>query len=38
VKRVWHGLSLAVHRHAYELQPSLAEIRHFVGAVRRLQQ
>ncbi|GFG63821.1 hypothetical protein MKUB_13110 [Mycobacterium kubicae] len=37
-KRVWHGLSLAVHRHAYELQPSLAEIRHLVGAVRDLQQ
>lgn len=35
---VWHGLSLAVHRHAYELQPSLAEIRHLVGAVRRLQE
>jgi hypothetical protein len=37
-KRVWHGLSMAVHRHAYELQPSLAEIRQLVGAVRRLQQ
>ena len=37
-KRVWHGLSLAVHRHAYELQPSLAEIRQLVRVVRGLQQ
>ncbi|AKS35850.1 hypothetical protein [Mycolicibacterium goodii] len=26
-KRVWHGLSRAVHHHAYELQPSVAEVR-----------
>lgn len=36
-KRVWHGLSLAVHRHAYELQPSLAEVRQLVHGVRGLQ-
>jgi hypothetical protein len=33
-KRVWHGLSRAVHHHAYELQPSAVEIRHLVGQVR----
>jgi len=37
-RRVWHGLSRAVHRHAYELQPSIAEIRHLVGQVRELVQ
>jgi uncharacterized membrane protein len=37
-RRVWHGLSRAVHRHAYELQPSVAEIRHLVGQVRELVQ
>jgi hypothetical protein len=37
-KRLWHGLSLVVHRHAYELQPSLPEVRHLVRAVRRLQE
>ena len=25
--RVWHGLSRAVHHHAYELQPTVAEVR-----------
>lgn len=33
-KRVWHGLSRAVHHHAYELQPSVAEVRQLVGQVR----
>ncbi|BBZ18630.1 hypothetical protein [Mycolicibacterium gadium] len=37
-KRAWHGLSLAVHRHAYELQPSVAEIRHLVGVARYLEE
>ena len=37
-RRVWHALSQAVHHHAYELQPSVSEIRHLVGAVRELQQ
>jgi hypothetical protein len=36
VRRVWHGLSRAVHHHAYELQPSASEIRHLVGQVREL--
>lgn len=36
-KRVWHGLSRAVHRHAYELQPSVAEVRYLIGAVRDLE-
>jgi hypothetical protein len=35
-RRVWHGLSRAVHHHAYELQPSAVEVRHLVGQVRRL--
>jgi hypothetical protein len=35
-KRVWHGLSRAVHHHAYELQPSVAEVRQLVGHVRAL--
>jgi hypothetical protein len=35
-KRVWHGLSLAVHRHAYELQPSASEVQRLVGSVREL--
>ena len=30
-KRVWHGLSRAVHHHAYELQPSHAEVRKLVS-------
>lgn len=33
-KRVWHGLSRAVHHHAYELQPSVAEVRQLVRQVR----
>ncbi|ULN48889.1 hypothetical protein MI170_05800 [Mycolicibacterium goodii] len=33
-KRVWHGLSRAVHHHAYELQPSVAEVRSLVCQVR----
>ena len=37
VRQVWHGLSRAVHHHAYELQPSVAEIRHLVGEVRELE-
>jgi len=24
--RVWHGLSRALHHHAYELQPTVAEV------------
>lgn len=37
-RRVWHGLSRAVHHHAYELQPSVLEVRQLIGAVRELQQ
>ncbi len=37
-RRVWHGLSRAVHHHAYELQPSIMEIRQLVMAVRQLAQ
>jgi hypothetical protein len=33
---LWHSLSRAVHHHAYELQPSSAEVRHLVGLVREL--
>ncbi len=35
-RRVWHSLSRAVHHHAYELQPSAAEVRHLVDQVRAL--
>ncbi|OBK22389.1 hypothetical protein [Mycobacterium asiaticum] len=35
-RRSWHSLSRAVHHHAYELQPSQAEIRRLVGLVRDL--
>ena len=35
-KRVWHGLSRAVHHHAYELEPSVAEVRQLVKQVRVL--
>jgi hypothetical protein len=35
-KRVCHALSRAVHHHAYELQPSVAEVRQLVGHVRAL--
>lgn len=33
-KKVWNGLSRAVHHHAYELQPSVAEVRHLIWQVR----
>lgn len=33
-KRAWHGLSRAVHHHAYELQPSVGEVRMLVHEVR----
>lgn len=33
-RRVWHGLSRAVHHHAYELQPSVGEVRQLVEQVR----
>ena len=36
-RSVWHSLSRAVHHHAYELQPSAAEVRHLVGQVRQLE-
>lgn len=32
----WEALSRSVHHHAYELQPSVAEVRHLVEQVRRL--
>lgn len=35
-KRAWNGLSRACHRHAYELQPSIAEVRDLLALVRRL--
>jgi hypothetical protein len=35
-RRAWHSLSRAVHHHAYELQPSSAEVRQLVGQVREL--
>lgn len=35
-RRVWHSLSRAVHHHAFELQPSPAEVRHLVVQVRAL--
>jgi hypothetical protein len=35
-RRVWHSLSRALHHHAYELQPSTAEVRHLVCQVRAL--
>lgn len=35
-KRVWHGLSRAVHHHAYELQPTVAEVRQLLGQVRSI--
>jgi hypothetical protein len=35
-KRIWHGLSRACHRHSYELQPSAAEVRELLAAVRAL--
>lgn len=35
-RRVWHALSQAVHHHAYELQPSAAEVRHLIAQVREV--
>jgi len=35
-KRVWHGLSRMCHHHAYELQPSPAEVRELVAELRQL--
>jgi hypothetical protein len=35
-QRVWNALSRNVHHHAYELQPSSAEVRHLVQQVRNL--
>ncbi|MCP9274072.1 hypothetical protein [Mycolicibacterium arenosum] len=35
-KVVWHGLSRAVHLHAYELAPSVAEVRLLVSRVEQL--
>ncbi len=35
-QRVWNALSRSVHHHAYELQPSAAEVRHLVKQVRGL--
>jgi len=32
----WEALSRSVHHHAYELQPSVAEVRHLVEQVREL--
>lgn len=34
-KRIWHALSRVCHHHAYELQPSPAEVRLLVAAVRQ---
>jgi hypothetical protein len=34
--RAWDGLSRACHHHSYELQPSPAEVRQLVAAVRKL--
>jgi hypothetical protein len=35
--RAWAGLSRACHHHAYELQPSVMEVRHLIGEVRKLE-
>ncbi len=35
-KRVWHALSRACHYHAYELQPSAAEVARLITEVRTL--
>ena len=35
-QRVWNALSRNVHHHAYELQPSAAEVRLLVKQVREL--
>lgn len=34
-KRIWHALSRICHHHAYELQPSPAEVRLLVAMVRQ---
>jgi hypothetical protein len=34
--RSWAGLSRACHHHAYELQPSVMEVRHLIDEVRKL--
>ena len=36
-QRVWNALSRNVHHHAYELQPSVSEVRHLVNQVRELE-
>ena len=33
---LWEALSRTVHHHAYELQPSVAEVRHLLEQVRGL--
>jgi hypothetical protein len=35
-KRVWNGLSRACHHHAYELQPSAVEVRHWLTMLGQL--
>ncbi len=35
-RRIWSALSRTVHHHAYELQPSAAEVRYLVKQVRML--
>ncbi len=35
-RRIWDGLSRSCHLHAYELQPSGAEVRHLLASVRQL--
>ncbi len=35
-KAAWHALSRACHHHAYELQPSAAEVKRLVTEVRNL--
>lgn len=34
--RAWDGLSRLCHHHGYELQPSVMEVKHYIGEVRRL--
>lgn len=35
-RRLWEALSRTAHHHAYELQPSTAEVRHLLQQVRDL--
>ena len=35
-KYAWIGLSQASHHHAYELAPTVAEVRHLLGLVARI--